>query len=122
MDPSDGLSFSATIESDHQDVTVVVLAGELDVFGVEHLRDVLDGACGGRRGVCVDLDEVPFLDTTALSALLRARRQLRDRGGTLVLCGAREPVARVIRQAGLDRVMPLFTTRDDALAHLDDRV
>lgn len=121
MDASDGLSFTATIERAPSGAAVLALNGEVDVFSSERFRDVLAEACADERQVCIDLNDVPFVDTTALAALLRARRILRDQGGMLVLARANDTVSRVIRQAGLDALMPLFDTLDEAFAHLAER-
>lgn len=121
MDASDGLSFTSTIVRAPGGAAVLVLTGELDVFSAERFRDVLSEACAGERHVCVDLNDVPFVDTTALAALLRARRILRDQRGVLALARANDTVSRVIRQAGLDALMPLFDTLDEATAYLAER-
>ncbi|MBJ7329146.1 MAG: STAS domain-containing protein [Solirubrobacteraceae bacterium] len=117
MDSPDSLSFSSAC-TEEAGVVLVVLSGELDLFSAPRLRNVLEAACADGKPVCVDLAEVPFLDTTALAALLSARRAARDRRAPFVVAAAGTAVARILDQAGLGELLRSFPTRAEALAAL----
>ena len=56
--------------SRQDDVSVVTVAGEVDVYTAAQLRAVLDEEIGaGNARLVVDLDEVSFLDSTGLGVL-----------------------------------------------------
>ena len=57
--------------SRQDDVSVVTVAGEVDVYTAAQLRSVLDEEIGaGHARLVVDLDEVSFLDSTGLGVLV----------------------------------------------------
>lgn len=100
-------------------VTVVELAGELDVFVEGELRATLAGLTDAGAPVCLDLEAVPFMDSTALAVLLWARRRLRDRGATLALARVQADVAVALDQAGLGTRLRCYASPEEAAAELD---
>src|SRR5881275_1313026 len=75
---------SAVAGIDSRDGAVVVsLAGELDLYNAEEVRGALLDACAGEPEVLVvDLEEVRFIDSTALGVLIEAQRsRMAERSG-----------------------------------------
>lgn len=75
-------------------VPVVSASGELDLYSLAPLRELLGGALDpapASSQVVMDLSRVDFLDTEILKELLSWRDRLRRRGGELwvVRCGTR---------------------------------
>jgi anti-sigma B factor antagonist len=94
---------------------VVSLAGELDLYNADVVRDALGEAA--RRGpdrLVVDLGDVSFLDSTALGVLIEARGKLSDRRGFLLAAPGLE-ARRALEVSGLDRHFALHDTVDAAL-------
>jgi anti-sigma B factor antagonist len=82
---------------------VITVAGELDVFTSNRLRDRLEEAVDtGCRVVMLDLGDVTFLDASALGVITVARRSIGEAGGSLHLVAWSSRVLRVCRLAGLD--------------------
>jgi len=79
---------------------IVFVEGEADLVAVERFGDALRAAQEGAPDVIVDLNQVTFMDSTCLKALVRARRQTAE-GGCLKAVGARPPVRRVFEMTGL---------------------
>jgi anti-sigma B factor antagonist len=102
----------ATLEltvSEHEGETVLHAAGELDVNTSPELREHLARLINeGVRHIAVDLGEVSFVDSTALSVLVSALKRLRQSGGDLELASPNPSVRRVFEITGLTR---LFTIR-----------
>ena len=55
--------------------SVVVAAGEIDIWTCPALRKALDAAADSARRLVIDLTEVTFLDSSGLGVLLDARMQ-----------------------------------------------
>src|SRR5215475_5099382 len=74
---------SAVTGVDRRDGAVVLsLAGELDLYNAEEVRGALLEACAGEPAVLVvDLEEVRFIDSTALGVLIEARSRMGERDG-----------------------------------------
>ena len=96
---------------------VVAARGEVDVTSVAVLEEALDAQFeAGTRSVVVDFLGVTFLDSTGLSALVRAHRRCAASGGRLALVMADPQLLRLLAVTGLDRLIPAFATVDAALA------
>lgn len=94
---------------------VVSAAGELDAFSADDLREVMSQVLRDKpRRVIVDLSRVSFLDSGAIQVLVGACHQL---GGPSRLCAvASGRPEEVLRMAGLDRLMDVRRTLDEARA------
>jgi anti-sigma B factor antagonist len=97
----------------------VAVRGEVDVSAVPALTTALDAAIRESEGAFViDLCDVEFLDSSGLSVLLRARALLgREERPLAVVCPS-GPVRRLFELAGIEDLLVLFASRDDAAAAL----
>lgn len=97
-------------------VAVVTLRGEFDVATVASLQMGLESVDPGARAV-VDLADVQFLDSTAVSALVTALRRQRAAGGDLVLAGPDARLSRLlVGILALDQVTAVYRSVAEALA------
>ena len=101
--------FAAEVRSDPEPGTrTVALAGELDLAVAtklwEALEPLLDGA---PRCLVLDLSDVEFMDSTALSVLVRAHRRLMHDGGELVIRRPSDAAARILEVTGLGQLFGL---------------
>ncbi len=67
--------------------------------------------CPECRTLVVDCSSVQILNSAMLSSLIVLQRRLKQKGGTLVLCGLRSEVRRTLRWTKLDR---FFEIKEDA--------
>lgn len=88
---------------DGDDGCIVRLFGELDLVQADDVHDALV-ACP-HPNVVVDLSNVDFIDSTGLSSLLVARRELETDGRRLELRGAAGATRRVFDAVGLADVL-----------------
>jgi anti-sigma B factor antagonist len=94
---------------------VLSLAGELDLYNAEEVRGALLDACAGEPSVLVvDLEEVRFIDSTALGVLIEAGARMADRSG-FRLAAPRLETRRALEVSGLDRHFLVHDTVAEAL-------
>jgi anti-sigma B factor antagonist len=107
---------SAVAGVDRRDAAVVVsLAGELDLYNAEEVRSALLEACAGEPELLVvDLEEVRFIDSTALGVLIEARSRMPDRSGFRLAAPGLE-TRRALEVSGLDRHFHVHDTVAEAL-------
>lgn len=78
----------------------------------------LDLASADGGPVLVDLCECPFVDSTALNAVLRARLTLRDRGGRIAVACAPDGPARRLFTVAVGDLFDLHDSQEAAKAAL----
>jgi anti-sigma B factor antagonist len=107
---------SAVTGVDRRDGTVVVsLAGELDLYNAEEVRSALLDACADEPELLVvDLEQVRFIDSTALGVLIEARSRMPDRSGFRLAAPGLE-TRRALEVSGLDRHFLIHDTVAEAL-------
>jgi anti-sigma B factor antagonist len=110
----------ATVATSRLDDGTHVLAvrGELDLYSTPQLTAELETIASERTNVVVDLTEVSFMDSTALGAILLASRRLRDANRRLALVSPVAATTKLLTMVGIDRVVPVVESRDDALERL----
>ncbi len=93
------------------------LAGEIDLYTAPQLDEALCAVITeGALNVVLDLSSVTFLDSTALGVLVKAIKALQPAGGKLHLVCPDEKLRRIIEITGLDSVLALPRSLDEALA------
>jgi anti-sigma B factor antagonist len=104
--------FRLSIDEPGGGVTVVHLAGELDIIGAPDLRACLYGLLMADQAVVVDLSALSFLDSSGMAVLASAHRQAASGRGTIVLRGAGGIVARVLEVSGVDQVLTVEAAKE----------
>ena len=107
------------IERADNGITIVTLAGRLDLEGARDLESTYTFETTTRRAlIVVNLAAVSFRASIGIRTLLTSARAQDQRGGKLVLAGADSLVRKVIETAGVDQLIPTFATVDLAEAAL----
>ena len=94
---------------------VLRLAGELDLYNADEIRNALTAAIdGGAPRIVIDMSGVDFVDSTALGVLIEARSKLGYDG--VLLAAPQLETRRTLEVSGLDRHLPVHESVDGALA------
>jgi anti-sigma B factor antagonist len=105
------------------DVVIVTVAGEIDLVTADRLLEAVNVAFdeAGDGPVIVDLQQVGFLGSSGLAALIDAQRRAnRHREPLRIVVDHTHPVIRPLQLSGLDNVLTLFEDLADALLTIDD--
>ena len=95
---------------------VVCLAGELDLYNANDVREALLGVIAEEPArLLVDLAEVTFIDSTALGVLIEARSRMANRRAFLLAAPGME-TTRALEISGLDKHFAVHDTVDQAIA------
>jgi len=102
---------------ERQDGYVVVsLAGELDLYNANAVREALLECCAeSPERLIVDLSGVKFIDSTALGVLIEARTRLANKKGFLLASPGLE-TRRALEISGLDRHFSVHESLEEARA------
>jgi anti-sigma B factor antagonist len=98
-------------------VPVVAAPEEIDITNAPVLRSaLLEAAARGHGTFAVDMTRTRFCDSSGLHTLLAAHKRAQAEGGEVLLVISGSAVLRVLAITGMDRVIPNFTSLDEALA------
>ena len=99
------------------DVHIVYPSGRFDSKSAPDVQEQLEKVFGqGGNRIIVNMADVDFVDSTALTTLVRAQRTADDKGGDLVLCELQQPARIVFELTRLDTVFHIFSDEQTALA------
>jgi anti-anti-sigma factor len=91
-----------------EDTALMVVVGEVDASSAAHLRQIFEEIRSEVRGdVILDLGLVWFMDSTGLSFLVAAHRQLKVQGARLVVFSPTAQVRRIFQITGLTEVLTI---------------
>lgn len=103
--------------SSKEDFKVIKPTGDLDVYTVGSLRDAIGEMIEeGSTKVVVDLDGVPFMDSSGLGALMGGVRRLRESGGDLAIACTREQHLKLFTITGFGEGVSIAPTVEEAAA------
>lgn len=97
---------------------VLEVHGEVDVASSGQLRERLRAAAdSGASRILVDLGDVTFIDSIAMAAIVGTQRRLPP-DGRLALVAHHPYVLLVLEAVGLQHIVNVFATRDEAETYL----
>jgi anti-sigma B factor antagonist len=110
------IEFSAWDEQVDDATHVVAVRGEIDIFTAPEFKERIATAIdAGRDLVVVDLAATSFIDSSSLGVLISAHRRLASRDGRLVIACDVPAVLNTFKITGLDGVLEIVRTREEAL-------
>jgi anti-sigma B factor antagonist len=102
---------------DEAGASIVALVGELDLSTIPRMENPLFEQVRQRAAVLVDLSKLSFIDSSGIGVLIQAFR--RSNGTPMhIVIGPGSQVERVFRIAGIERALPVYSDRAEALGAL----
>ena len=96
---------------------LVALEGDCDLSVAPQLARALSRViANGKARIVVDVTAAEFVDVTILSTLLRTHRRVAELGGRLAVVAPTDALRAPFEAAGLDDVLALCASREDAIA------
>jgi len=99
-------------------ITKVVLDGSLDIAGAAAIDLRMNVIAGSSKAVLVDLQQVSFIGSMGLRALVQPARAILSRGGKIAIFGPQDLVEKVLTTSGIDTMIPIYHEYDAAVAAL----
>ncbi|MYS23534.1 anti-sigma B factor antagonist [Streptomyces sp. DvalAA-14] len=108
-----------TVEASPSGQCVLDVTGDLDLHTAHRLQHTLDGlAFAG--GLVIDLSGVTYCDSTGLTALVGAYRRTQAEHTGFALCGTSQELTRIFQIVGIDQIVAMYDTADQASQALRD--
>ena len=98
-------------------ITIVDLYGRFDAQETAKVRQALSKAAAKTKPayVAVNLEEVKFIDSSGLAALVQGMKRCRKNGGDLYLYNLKKNVRIIFELTRLDKAFSIFPDEDAAL-------
>jgi anti-sigma B factor antagonist len=87
----------------------------MDLHTSPKVQDAIERASENNGAVVVDMSGVAFMDSTALSALVRSKESLGKRDVALRLAAPSDAVARIFSVTGFHDFFEVFDSREAAI-------
>jgi anti-sigma B factor antagonist len=112
------VDFAVTPQSS-DGLLVLAVAGEIDLFTAPELKTAITkGIEDGTDKLVIDLTDTTFLDSTALGVLIGAVKRLNASDGALAIVNCDSNISKTFEITGLDQILKIYGTRDEAVASL----
>ncbi len=107
-------------DAGQHDLALLVVGGEVDYEASPQLKArIVSAIRAGRRRLVLDLSDVTFIDSTAIGVLAGAVVKLDEAGGgSLAVVCTHEKVLQILEITGLENVITLHASRDEAVSAL----
>ncbi|MFP4662359.1 MAG: anti-sigma F factor antagonist [Halanaerobiales bacterium] len=104
------------------DTLIVRMSGELDLLTVSEFKDrVVDKTeKEGINNLILNLQNVTFIDSSGLGAILGRYRYLDKKGGRVILVSLKPQVERIFKMAGMLTIMDHFSSEQEAVNGLNE--
>ena len=111
------MNFQIQDQEVDQETHIIELGGEVDLYTAPEFKERLVQVIeDGKKRLVVDLSKATFIDSTTLGVLVGGVKRLRPTGGSLSLVCTDQNISKIFEITGLDRVFPIYKSRDEALA------
>ncbi len=98
------------------DVAVLMLPGEeLDAGNAAEFKRSVAPILAANSRVVFDMEQLRFIDSSGLGAMLSCLRQLDANRGDLKLCGLTKPVRALFELVRMHRIFDIYNTKDEAV-------
>lgn len=104
-----------TFETSQNTMPVLEIRGRFDAHEVDPVNAwLMEQITIGNTRLIINLGGVNFIDSTALSSLVRGLKYCREKGGDLHICSLQTPVRVVFELTRLDKVFDIFPNEEEA--------
>jgi stage II sporulation protein AA (anti-sigma F factor antagonist) len=110
------VSLRVDMETVH-DVLIVRLEGELDHHTADVVRSKMEDRIitEGVQHIVLSLEKLNFMDSSGLGVILGRYKQIRSRGGDMVVCSINPVIYRLFELSGLFKILKIKESEEEAL-------
>lgn len=108
------------INQNNQNIKVIQPSGILDGTQADQLREEVSHCLTTGAGcILIDFQDVTFMDSSGLAALISAVRLIHDQGKKLYLCSVNQQIKMLLELTSMDRIFKVFASQEDFYAHAE---
>jgi anti-sigma B factor antagonist len=96
-------------------VSILILQGRFDTQHADSVKEAIEEAIALYSKIVINVEEVTFMDSSALATLVQGMKKCRQNGGDLRVCNLQQPVQTIFELTRLDKAFALFDTQNAAV-------
>ncbi len=108
----------AQVKSDPPVAVVKLYEQRITHETLDPVRDILVETAEKHKGLVIDMQEVTYVSSAFIGALMKIFRIIREKQGRLAPAAIQPPVRDILTSVSLDRVMKFYDDSDEALQEL----
>lgn len=98
---------------------VVQPSGLLDSTSASQFREEINECVANNAEIIiVDFQDVTFMDSSGLGALVMSLKTIKTAGGQIFLCSINDQIRMLFELTNIDRVFEIFPNREELEKHL----
>lgn len=99
---------------------VVKIRADLDHHTATELRKLIDAKIKSSNAINVvfDFSKVDFMDSSGIGLIMGRYKMAKILGGKVIIYGVKKQVQRIIEMSGIDRLICICTSLDEAVRHI----
>ena len=102
------------------DIHRITVAGEIDASSSIELDNVLKEAAVSFKKIVIDLGQLDYISSAGLGVFISYLEELKNQNISLVIFGMQEKVSEVFNILGLQHLMNIKNTEEEALSFLNE--
>jgi anti-sigma B factor antagonist len=110
------MEFKVSIDEHVDAYSVVAVRGEVDLHTAPKVQYAIERGSEGVGTVIVDMGDIAFMDSSALSALMRAKETLEKKDISLRLAAPSRAVERIFYVTGFVDYFDIYPSREAAIS------
>jgi anti-sigma B factor antagonist len=104
------------VQEKQVDINVFRIKGRLDsMTSPEFEEKIAEAAKNGNSKMVLDFGELEYISSAGLRVVLKAAKDMKLVGGSVVLCSMQDYVKEVFEIAGFDTFLPIVPSFEDAV-------
>nr|WP_128894571.1 anti-sigma F factor antagonist [Longirhabdus pacifica] len=113
------MSLKVDIETNRQAV-IVRLKGELDHHTASMVKQKMEEALDRENSchIILSLKDLKFMDSSGLGVIIGRYKQVKDKGGKMVVCDINPQIYRLFEMSGLFKILNIEQNESNALSSL----
>ena len=106
------------VTTENENGTLIARAGgRIDGTNAAEFENAMQAAIGGTEGaVVLDCEELSYISSAGLRAILRIAKDLNRRAVKFVLCSLSDPIREVFQISGFDKIINIHASRSGAVS------
>ncbi len=97
-------------------ISIIEVEGEIDLYNSKILKDMIDSLIKeGKYKLILNLQNVPFIDSSGIGTIMTSMYKLRKYGGNLKVSNVFGSVARIFKMTGLETSIEVYKEEEEAV-------